>query len=423
MARSFLRDAEIEHTLRQMSDPILATAGIAPQSVRIFLINDDSINAFVAGGQNIFFHSGLLMQASHAEMLIGVIAHETGHISGAHLTQLSAASEEASIGALLSTVLGAAAVIGGAPQAGAAIISGGQNTAMRNLLSHYRGNEEQADQAAVEYLRNVGLSPAGMLDMFELLRRKERQHIDASTADPYLRTHPLTTDRISALRGEVERAGSLPAKPDAQTQKAFARMQAKLSAFLLPPKETLRRYPESAQDEAAHMARAVAYFKQSDITRALVEADALIALAPENGFSYEIKGQILFENGRIADAVRAYEMANAREPHNGLILTDLGKSYLAQENAQKAANVLEQATNLRHDSAQTYRQLAIAYGKLGQQGKSSLALAREAALQAKPKEMMRFATLAKQQAGDDSVLKLQAEDLIADAKRLEREQD
>lgn len=171
------------------------------------------------------------------------------------------------------------------------------------------------------------------------------------------------------------------------------------------------------------MARAVAYFKQPDLARALVEADALIALSPENGFSYDVKGQILFENGRIDDAVATYELANARVPANGLILTDLGKSYLAQEKPEKAVNVLEQASNLQHHSAHTQRQLAIAYGKLGQQGKSSLALAREAALQAKPKEMIRFATLAKQQAANDPVLLLQAEDLIADAKRLEREQD
>lgn len=422
-ARSYLRDAEIEHTLRQMTDPILTSAGIEPSAVRIFLINDPSINAFVAGGQNIFFHTGLLLQVNSPAMLMGVIAHETGHISGAHLTQLAAASDEASIGVLLSAILGAAVVASGNGQAGAAIISSGQNTMMRNLLSHYRGNEQQADQAGIKYLRTIGLSPQGMLDTFELLRRKERQQVDPSNVDPYLLTHPLTTDRIAALRSATSLAGDLPPQPNEPLKTNFARTQAKLRAFLQPPEETLRRIATSDTSQAAHLARAVAYFKKPNLEAALGEMKALIALSPNNGFNYDLLGQILFENGRIAPAIAAYEKANQLQPKNALILTDLGKSYLTQERVKDAILVLEEAAHQNHAMSSTQRQLAIAYGKQGKQGQSYLALAREAALQNDPEEMLRYGKQAKELLAGNAVLLLQAEDLIADAKRLNELKD
>lgn len=423
MARSFLRDAEIEHTLRQMTDPILAAAAIDAPSVQIFLINDPSINAFVAGGQNIFFHSGLLLQVNHPAMLMGVIAHETGHIAGAHLTRLSAATDEASMGALLSMIIGAAAAIGGNAQVGSAIIAGGQNTAMRNLLSHYRGNEQQADQAGIQYLRSIGLSPKGMLDMFELLRRKERQKIGDDGGDTYLRTHPLTTDRIAALRSATDLAQRLPHNAPKAMQLAFERMQAKLRAFLQSPEETLRQFPPQQQTEAAHMARAVALFRKPDLPAAIHEMGALIALSPNNGFNYELLGQMLYENGRIEPAIQAYSKANALAPANALILTDLGKAHLANNDAPSAIKALEQAALQRDANANTQRHLATAYGIIGKQGQSYLALAREAALQYKPDEMLRFAEQAKALLAADPVLRLHAEDLITDAKALKKRED
>lgn len=424
MARGLLRDAEIEHTLQQMSAPILNSAGIDPAAVRIFLINDDSINAFVAGGQNLFFHSGLLLKVDNAAMLMGVIAHEAGHISGAHLTQLTAASDEASIGALISTIIGAAAAIGGNGQLGSAIIAGGQNTAMRNLLSHYRGNEQQADQAGIQYLRSIGLSPKGMLDTFELLRRKERQKIGPSEGDPYLRTHPLTTDRIAALRSAVALSENMPADASPPLQRSFARLQAKLAAFLNPPEATFERYPGRDTSEAAHLARAVAHFRQPNLEAALGEMQALIAIAPNNGFNYDLLGQMLYEHGRTDAAIKAYEKANSLQPHDALILTDLGKSYLAENRNQDAVRTLEEASNLKSNTASTQRWLATAYGRLGQKAPSYLALAREAALQNEPDDMKRYALLAKEHAQpSDSGLLLKADDLIADAERLKDKLD
>ncbi|MCK5793002.1 MAG: M48 family metalloprotease, partial [Ketobacter sp.] len=176
-ARSLIRDAETEYVLRLYTNPILEAAGIAPEAVRLFIINDPSINAFVAGGQNIFIHTGLILKSEKPDMLIGVLAHETGHIAGAHLTRLTQKLDDVSLGAILSTILGTAATIGGSGDLGSAILTGGQNIAQLELLAHIRSNEQAADQAALSYLDANGISASGMIAMFELLQRNERQKI------------------------------------------------------------------------------------------------------------------------------------------------------------------------------------------------------------------------------------------------------
>jgi len=421
-ARSFIRDAEVEHTLRTMTAPILEAAELNPDDVRLFIVNDDSINAYVAGGLNIFIHTGLILNSQNPHMLMGVVAHETGHIAGAHLALLSGASEQASVGALLSMVLGAAAAIGGSGDAAAAIMTGGQSAAMRNLLSHYRGNEQQADQAGIRFMRAAGLSPKGMLDMFEVLRRNEQQH--GGNQDPYLRTHPLTKERIAVLRSAVmgaETTGELPES----TQVAYARTIAKLYAFLEPPEKTFARYPKDATDEPSLLAHAVAYFRTPDLPKALASVDRLIAKNPKDAFAYDLKGQILFEHGKIQDAITAYTKAEELEPKNALILSDLGRSHLALNSPQayeKAAQLLQEATAIDPTHSASFHHLGEAYGKKGEMGKSYLAFAQESLLINNPKDALQYAKLAKDQLKSDSMQTLTADDIIADAQRLLKEQ-
>ena len=418
-AASLIRDAEIEDTLRRMNTPILQAANIPPENVRIFIINDPSINAFVAGGMNIFFHTGLILKADTPEMLMGVMAHETGHISGAHLSQLRTASQDATMGALISYVLGAAALLGGSSDVGGAIMSAGQNTSMRQLLSHYRGNEQQADQAGISYLEANQISPKGMLDMFELLRRNEKQHIGAN--DPYLRTHPLTTDRIAAMRSAVTKSTLTNQSPSKEIQQAHARMVAKLYAFLNPFEQTMQRYPASDQSEAGYLARSVAYFRRFDRANAIKEIDQLISQSPD-AYAYDMKGQILFENGDINGALLAYKEAVSQAPNNPLLLTDLGKAYVSLDQYPQAIKVLERAARQSNPSSATQRYLAIAYGRSGKIGMSNLALAKEAALQNKPDDILRYAAKAKEELTGNASALLQVEDLIADAQRLKKKE-
>lgn len=422
-AAGLLRDAEVEHTLRMFTNPILEAADIEPKTVRIFIVNDPAINAFVAGGLNIFIHTGLILNAKTPDMLIGVIAHETGHIAGAHLSQLSAASEQASIGALISTIVGAATVAAGGGSAGGAIISAGQNTSLRNILSYVRGNEAQADQAAVTFLDKIGISPQGMLDMFEVLRRGENKL--GGTGDPYLKTHPLSSERIAVMRGAVANSRFKPSDTPKDYARWHTRMVAKLFAFLKEPQETLQQYPESDRSQAGMLARAVAHFRAADFPQANAAIDALIKQSPD-AFSYDLKGQIMFESGRVDDAITAYKTALNLLPDNSLMLTDLAKCLLAKEDKALLPSVigtLEKSARLDDSNSQTFRQLAIAYGGVGKIGESNVALAREAALNNSPEETLHYAKLAQKTLSDQSPAWLQSEDLIAEAKRLLKDEN
>lgn len=422
-AGGLLRDAEIEHTLRMFTNPILEAADIEPKTVRIFIVNDPAINAFVAGGLNIFIHTGLIMNATTPDMLIGVIAHETGHISGAHLSQLSSASQQASIGAILSTIIGAATVAAGGGEAGGAIISAGQNTSLRNMLSYVRGNEQQADQAAVTFLEAIGMSPKGMLDMFQVLRRNEKKL--GGTGDPYLRTHPLSSERIAVMRSAVNNSRFKPENTPKEYARWHSRMVAKLFAFLEDPKRTFEQYPESDTSEAGLLARAVAHFRNADFARAGSAIDSLVALSPD-AFIYDLKGQILFESGKVDEARQAYETGLKLLPDNSLMLTDLARCLIAKEDKNllpTAIAKLEKSARLDDTNSNTFRQLAIAYGGVGKIGESNVALAHEAELNNSPEETLHYAKLAQKTLSDQSPAWFQAEDLITEAKRLLKDQN
>lgn len=381
-----IRDAEIEHTLRMYSDPIFKAGGLKPSNVHIFIVNDDSLNAYVAGGANMFIHTGLIKECATPDMLIGVMAHETGHIVGGHLARGTEQLKNAELGTIFTFVLGAAAAAASkSPDAAAAVIAGGQNSVMRNFLAFTRANEESADQAGLGFLDSLKISASGLNKVFELLRRNERQH--TGSPDPYLLTHPLTTIRIDHVRNHIQTSPI----PDGQYPKEFdlphQRMVAKLYGFLETPERTMMRYPMSNKSIPARMARAIAYYKMPDLNRSLAEMDSLIAESPSDPFFHELKGQILFENNKLPDALKSYQMAVKLLPDAPLILADLGKVELAQNPPllSSAVTHLEKSTSLDNSNASTWRMLATAYGKQGNGGMSALALAEEAELMDNPK--------------------------------------
>lgn len=337
-----IRDAEIENTLRSYADPIFKAAGLKPSAINIYIVQDDSLNAFVAGGSNLFLHTGMIMATKNADMLLGVIAHETGHISGGHLAKGTEKLKNAQINTLLTYVLGgAAAVATGKPEAAAAVITGGSSSIARNVMSFSRANENAADQAGVNFLAKTNTSAEGMLEVFELLKKQEMQHYGKS--DPYLRTHPLTNERIEFIRNSVAKS-SIPAGayPKNFTEK-HARMVAKLFSFLEPPEKTFRTYPTTDNSTAASMARAIAYYKLPDIDKAMNEMNALLKTHPNDAYLYDLKGQILFESARIEEAKAAYAKAAELAPREPLILSDLAKTELALNTPQNTQSEIGRA--------------------------------------------------------------------------------
>ena len=411
-AASLIQDAELEDTLRRFAAPILDQAGLNPRAVRIFMVNDPAINAFVAGGSNIFVNTGLMMATRDAGMLVGVLAHETGHISGGHLIRGKQEMSGANVGLLISTVLGAAAAIAGGGQAAMGAMAAGQNAAMKSMLAFTRTQESAADQAALRFLDGADMSATGMLEMFEVLRQKETRQF--GTYDPYALTHPLTQDRITHIRTHVMQSTIAKDKLPADFELRHARLVAKLRGFMDAPEYTLASYPTKDQSLPAHMARGVAYFRQSQLPKALAEMDAADALSPNDAYLFDLRGQILFESGRVKEAVTSYGRAIALKPDQPSLQTDYGRALLALEDASRlkeATKALERATSRDADNAQAWEMLAIAYGKQSMMERSVLAQAEAAVLRNQPERALALLKRAQPKLTRDTPLALRAEDL------------
>lgn len=409
---SLIRDAEIEDTLRTYGNPLFKSAGLDPQAVHLFIVNDPSINAYVAGGQNMFIHTGLILKTANPDMLIGVMAHETGHMAGGHLAQGTEKLKNAQMGAIVASVLGAAMAVGGGGSAGMAVMGAGQQAAMRNFLSFTRSNENAADQAALEYLDTLNISAAGLLHMFEILRQDENRSY--GTPDPYTRTHPLTIDRIANVRDHVMHSTIKENAVPAGFGERHARMIAKLYGFINPPEDTLTAYPLSDQSIPARYARAIAYYRMPEVDKALTEIDSLIKERPKDPFFHELRGQILFENGRIKEAMQSYSTASSLLPNSPLILTDYGKVLIAtgdKDNITKAIHTLDHANLIDRDDPDTWHYLASAYGKIQNMGMYYLATAEEASLEDTPNEVIRNVNLALKNISHDNPARMRANDL------------
>jgi len=423
LAVPLIRDAEIEHTLRSYADPIFRTDGLKPNSIKIFIVEDDALNAYVAGGANLFIHTGLIMDCATPDMLIGVMAHETGHIVGGHLAQGSEKLKNAELGSIFTFVLGAAAAAAsGRPEAAAAVITGGSGMVGRNFLAYTRAHEEAADQSALGALDRLHISAEGMLKVFELLRRHEREHV--GSPDPYMLTHPLTNVRIEHVRNHVAESNI----PEGQYPRAFdlphQRMVAKLYGFLESPEHTLLKYPLSNKTVPARLARSIAYYKMPDMNRALPEIDSLIAEAPNDPFFHELKGQMLFENNRAKEALASYQTAAKLIPNAPLILADLAKVELAQNDPSlvpSAITHLEKSNRLDDTNAANWHMLSGAYTRAGNTGMAALALAEEAALDDDPKMALSQVDIALKALKEGTPARQRAQDLKARALDMQRE--
>lgn len=369
-AQSIIRDAEIERGLRELAAPILRAAGL-PSSVRIIVINDNSMNAFVADARHIFIHSGLLMRLEDPAELQAVIAHEAAHIANGHLTRRPGAAGNANTAAGMGLLLAiAAGVATGEAGAATGIAIGTQATAQRVFFAHTRAEEASADTAGLRYMIDAGVNPGAMLDVLDRFRGQEALSIGRQ--DPYVRSHPLTRDRLRSVEAFV--ANRPAPQSDPTTQYWFARTNGKLSAFLRAPSWTLRRVRGNASDEISTLRRAIAYHRQPDTARALSEINALLSMRPNDPYYQELQGQILYESRRYPEAVRAYARAVELAPREPLILSGYGRALLAADTAsgnRQALDVLSQSYSRDPHDPRMLRDLALAYARTGNNGMAS----------------------------------------------------
>ena len=380
-AQSLLRDAETEQLLKDMLAPLVEASELHSNNVEVVLVNDPSINAFVAGGQVIYVHTGLIEAAETANEVQGVLAHELGHITAGHAVRGDERVKVATGISLLSLLLGVGAALAGAGEAGMGVIAAGQQAATGSYLSYNRDQEAATDLAGVRYLSGAGISGKGMIAFFEKLRGNEiRSGYSQSDEAAYARTHPLTGDRIQVLRGLVDKDAAWNAAPDADLQTRFMRAKAKLSGFLAEPQRTLTAFPLKDQSIPAHYARAYAYHKDARVDLAIAETDALLAAEPDNPWFLELQGQVLLESGRAKEALTPLRRATELTRAHPLIAGLLGHALIATEdptNFAEAEDVLRASVQKDRYNPFAWYQLGVVYEARGDMPRARLASAEQ----------------------------------------------
>lgn len=420
-AINFLRDAEMEHTLRGWMTPVWKAAGLDPNAVHVYVINDPTLNSFVAGGQNIFLNSGTIMKAKSPNQLVGVMAHETGHIAGGHLARKTQIMKNAMIESVIGMVLGGAASAMGHGNAGGAGVLAGADVGQRAFLQNSVTIEASADQAALRYLDRTRQSARGLLEFFEILEQEE--FLSAQRRDPYLTDHPLTEERVNYLREHVAQSPYSNAKDPPEWVSQFNLMKAKLGAFLGAPSQVLAAYQPNDNSEAARYARAIAYYRIPDLKNAIPTIDGLIKDFPNNPYYNELKGQMLFENGRVADAVAPYQRAVQLAPTEPLLNIELAQVQLETNDPKyltSAKNELTSALQGESDNPDAWRSLAIVYGRSGDIGMAALALAEQNMAQGNYRQAVGQAQRA-QQLLPPGPQRQHAQDLLGEAKRQQQQ--
>lgn len=427
-AQSILRDAETETLLQDMAAPLVEAAGLEPGNVDIVLINDPSINAFVAGGQAVYIHSGLIDAADTANEVQGVIAHELGHITGGHVIRHSEGAQAAANITLLSMLAGIAAALAGGGDAAMGIMMAGQRAAMGKYLAFSRVQESSADAAGAEFLSIAGISGRGSLAFFKKLQGQEFRYGRSQDDEAaFTRTHPLSGDRIARLREVYTVDPAWDAPDDPELQERFERVKAKLYGYQSEPGQTLRKYPESMTGVPARYARAYAYHKNALVDKALAEADALIARDPDDPYFLELKGQVLLESGKPAEALDPLRRATDLTGHAPLIAALFGHALIATEDEshyEEAERVLRAAVARDRYNPFAWYQLGVVYAARGDMPRARLASAEQQVMNRRYAEALRSAQAAGNALPKDTPDWLRAQDIAMQARvELERQQE
>jgi predicted Zn-dependent protease len=381
-----LRDTETERLFHDMSLPLIQAAGLDPNSVRVILLNDPEINAFVSQGQTVYLQSGLIEAADNVNQVQGVVAHELGHVIAGDSIRSGQGEKQATGISILSLVLGAAAIAAGAGDAAMGLMMAGQRAALGELLAFTRGQEATADATGIRLLSKSGISGKGMLDFFGKLQHEEYR-LAIYDKDSFDRDHPLSSERIEALQQKLKSDPAWGKPIDAALNVRFLRVKAKLLGYV-DPKQAVLRYPESDQSVPAHYARAYAYHLGGYPDKAEAESDALLAVDPHDPYFLELKGQILLEDGKPKEAITPLTEATDRSGNAPMIAAMLGHALVATEdpkNFQQAKEILKVAVNRDNEDPFAWYQLGIIYDREGDQARASLATAERSNLEGDPK--------------------------------------
>ncbi len=425
---TLIRDAETEKFLHDLSDPIFLAAGLDPKNINIYIVGDNTLNAFVSGGQNVFINTGLLRKYKTPDTLIGVIAHETGHIAAGHLARSSEAAGQAQNAMLLSYLLGIGAVVAGSPDAGMALIAGGSNSAERLYAKFTRTQEEAADNYAIKYLDEMQYPANGLINLLELFEKEMIGY--KGQIDEYLLSHPISRKRIDLIKARTADKNYSDKKINQKLQRQMDMVLAKLEGFIDDPDEVLAKY-KNQNDELSNYKKSIALFHKGKIKESIDLLDPILnekkRSNSEKGFLFEMKGQILFESGDISNSILAYDksikLLSAKDSAQAKISFASAILELQQNDLdllKLAIKRLEEAKIFEIESPFLFKQLANAYSKMNDEGRSFLALAEYNLLIGQSDKCLKYAKNAKEKLVQSSKLELlRADDLIELAKEME----
>lgn len=411
-AQSLIRDTEIEGIIDGWSEPVLDAMGLDPTEVEILLVNDNDLNAFATRGRIMGLNTGLILRTKSPNQLLGVIAHEAGHIKNRHT--LRDGAQNAGMQPMIMTMaLGALAAIAGAPDAGAALLASSQYFGTLGALRYMQSQEGEADITGAGALERAGESGRGMVEFFENFRSQEI--FSDQRRYPYFRSHPLSSQRIEALRRPVEAASNYEKRDSPQRMAEHALVVAKIRAFMDAPNATLRDYPSSDASLPARYARAIAWYRDGQTQKALDAVDVLLGEQPDNPYFWELKGQILFEEGRPAEALGAHEKSVELKPDAPLLRINLAHALIETgDSAQlaEAENQLKRALALEPDNTMGWRLLSQAYASQNKEGEARLASAEYWFALRRPDQAAQFAMRARDMLDRSSIEWRRATDIV-----------
>ncbi|MBS3652166.1 M48 family metallopeptidase [Pseudaminobacter sp. 19-2017] len=378
-----VRDAEIEALVRDYARPIFKAAGLSKAGVEIILVNDQSFNAFVAG-RRMFINTGALLQAETPNEIIGVIAHEAGHLAGGHQERLRDQIARAQTMAIVGSLLGLGAIAAGAATdsrelagAGGGIMMGGGEAARRSLLGYQRSEETTADRSAITYLQATGQSAKGMLKTFE--RFQSALALSGTKIDPYRVSHPAPRDRIANLQALATASNYYDVVDPPALQQRHDMMRAKIAVYTQGQAGAARLLRKGGDGLAAQYGDAMATHLYGNLQSAVKKADALVKAQPKNPYFHELNGDVLMKANKPAQAAEAYRNAVRLDPaKSGLLRIALGQALIATgdpASLNKALTELEAGLERDRENPTGYRYLAQAYGQLGNIPEAELATA------------------------------------------------
>jgi len=423
-AQQVLRDAETEQLIHDAAAPLVRAAGLDDKNVQFVVINDPSINAFVAGGQIVWIHSGLIQNADNLNQVQGVMAHELGHIEGGHVIRSMEGIKEATGIQIVSMLLGAAALAAGGGEAGMGIMAAGQQAALGKFLAFTRGQESSADAAGARYLSAAGISGKGSIEFFKKLQNLEYRLFVPQ--DTYARTHPLSSDRISALQNLYTHDPAWNHPTDPALEARFQRIKAKLVGYVEEPPRVLQLYPPSDTSIPARYARAYAYHRSAYTDQALAEIDALLTAVPHDPYFLELKGQVLLESGKPADAIPPLREAVERSGGSPLIATLLGHALIATDDDRyldEGERILRAAVARDRENPFAWYALGTIYERKGDTARAALATAERYQMEGQDALALRSAETAMQGIDPKSPDYLRAQDIAMVSRAALEQQD